>query len=159
MLVGDLMKKNVETCLTTDPLTEAARVMWDRDCGCVPVVADRESRRVVGIVTDRDALMASYTRDKKLAELSAGDVMSRAVRTCSPGDALADAEATMASAQVRRLPVVDDAGQLLGMLCLADLAHEFARQKLAGKKAVSAGELSEVLAGVCGPHSPVVAAR
>jgi len=151
------MYKDVETCLTTDPLTEAARIMWDRDCGCVPVVADKESRRVVGIVTDRDALMAVYTRGRPLAELRVGDVMSPRVKTCSTNDALSDVKALMASAQVRRLPVVDTDGCLLGMLSLADLAHEFGRQKGSRRSDVSASDVSELLAGVCAPHSPLVA--
>ncbi|HXZ86168.1 MAG TPA: CBS domain-containing protein [Myxococcota bacterium] len=157
MLVRELMKKDVESCLASAPLCDAARIMWDRDCGCVPVVESREDPRVVGIVTDRDALMAAYTRGTRVSELSVGDVMSRNVKTCKPEDSLASAAATMTGAQVRRLPVVDAAGQLLGMLSLADVAREFARRR-SGKGAVSASEVSELLAGICAPHSPLVAA-
>jgi len=158
MLVGDVMHKDVDTCLTSDSLCEAARIMWNRDCGFVPVVETRGSQRVIGVLTDRDALIAAYTRGKRLEELRVGDVMARNPKTCSPTDSVAAAEAKMTGAQVRRLPVVDSGGQLLGVLSLADIAHEFARERGAGKKGVSAAELSDLLAGVCAPHSPLVAA-
>jgi len=157
MLVRELMRKDVESCLAAAPLCDAARIMWDRDCGCVPVIESVENPRVVGIVTDRDAFMAAYTRGKRLPELTVGEVMSKSPKTCAPEDPLARAAATMTGAQVRRLPVVDASGQLLGMLSLADVAREFARHRSV-KGSVGAGELSELLAGICAPHSPLVAA-
>jgi CBS domain-containing protein len=158
MLVRELMHKDVESCLAGAPLCDAARIMWDRDCGCVPVVESRENPRLTGIVTDRDAFMAVYTRGKRVSELAIGEVMSRNPKTCALEDSLAKAADIMIGAQVRRLPVVDASGQLLGMLSLADIAREYARRRSSARGNVSASEVSELLAGICAPHSPLVAA-
>jgi len=157
MFVRELMRKDVESCLADAALSDAARIMWDRDCGCVPVIESLENPRLVGIVTDRDALMAAYSRGKRIPELKIAEVMSRTPKTCSPEDPLASAAATMTGAQVRRLPVVDTAGQLLGMLSLADIAQEYRRRRSA-RGGPSASEVTELLAGICAPHSPLAAA-
>jgi CBS domain-containing protein len=123
MNVEQLMTKVVWTCTAGDSLREAARIMWERDCGCVPVVESDGSGRVVGIVTDRDICMAAYLEGRPLDDLLVGDAMARVLRTCRPGDSLGEAEGLMRAAHVRRLPVVDDAGHLLGVLSLADIAR------------------------------------
>jgi len=123
MTVEQLMTKPVWTCTAEDSLCEAARIMWERDCGCVPVVESNSSGRVVGIVTDRDVCMAAYLQGRPLESLRVRDAMARVLRTCRPGDSLGEAEGLMRAAHVRRLPVVDDAGHLLGVLSLADLAR------------------------------------
>jgi CBS domain-containing protein len=152
MRIGDLMSKDVRVCGADEPMTEAARIMWEEDCGCVPVIGGEDRRVLVGIITDRDVCMAAYTRGKPLAELRVAEAMSRDVRTCGPGDTLAAAEGAMRAAQVRRLPVVDGAGQLLGIVSLSDIAREFARLRARGAKGVSAVELGELLAGICEPR-------
>jgi CBS domain-containing protein len=87
----------------------------------VPVVD--EDGRPVGIVTDRDLCMAAYTRGRPLHEMRVESMMSTALRTCRDTDAVEVAERTMADAQVRRLPVVDDHGRLVGIVSIADLAR------------------------------------
>jgi CBS domain-containing protein len=151
MLVDELMQKDVRSCAPDDPMNEAARAMWEADCGFVPVV-EPGSRRVVGVITDRDVCMASYTRGRTLAELRVRDAMSANVRTCAPGDSLGAAESAMRAAHVRRLPVVDASGQLLGVLSLADLARGYARLRASGKKGISAAELGELLAEISEPR-------
>jgi len=152
MRVEELMHKGVRVCRPDEAMTEAARIMWEADCGCVPVVSGAGDGRLVGIVTDRDLCMAAYTRGKPLAELCVRDAMSRDVRSCAPGDTLAAAAGAMRAAQVRRLPVVDAAGQLLGIVSLSDVAREFTRLRARGKKGISAVELGELLAGICEPR-------
>ena len=68
MRIGDLMTREVQCCAVGDSLNEAARIMWESDCGVVPVV-DSE-HRVVGVVTDRDISMAAYTRGRTLQDVS-----------------------------------------------------------------------------------------
>lgn len=153
--VADLMQTDVRRCTSQDALQEAARIMWERDCGCVPVVAADGSGRLVGMITDRDLCMAAYTRGARLTELQVGEVMSTQLHTCRPEDDLAEAEARMRAAQVRRLPVVDGAGHLRGILSLADLAEAAAGAHGVRPGAVSASEVGVVLESICRPRSQV----
>ncbi|MFI5315313.1 MAG: CBS domain-containing protein [Myxococcota bacterium] len=152
MRVEDLMNKDVRACKADDSMNEAARVMWEIDCGFVPVVAADGSGRVVGVITDRDVCMASYTRGVSLHELRVSEAMSASVRACSPGDSLSSAEAEMGAGRVRRLPVVDAAGQLLGILSLADIARRLATSRAHGRKEITASEVGDLLAAVCQPR-------
>jgi len=152
MKVEQLMTKDVGTCGPDDSLGEAARIMWERDCGFVPVVESAERRRVVGVVTDRDACMAAYTRGRALGEIRVGDVMSTGIRACRAGDDVASAEAAMREAQIYRLPVVDDADQLLGVVSLADIAREARREAGSKRREVSAAEVGETLGWIRQPR-------
>jgi CBS domain-containing protein len=122
MKVEQLMTKDPRTCTAEDALSEAARIMWEYDCGCVPVVTGEGSRRIVAVVTDRDVCMAAYTQGRPLWEIPVRAAMSSEAWTCHPDDALKDAVRTMRHRQVRRLPVVDAQGHLLGLLSLTDVA-------------------------------------
>lgn len=149
MLVESLMTKGVWTCTPDDTLHEAARIMWERDCGCVPVVESGASHRLVGIITDRDACMSAYLNGQPFEALHVNDAMTSSVRTCSPSDSIHDAEEIMRAARVRRLPVVDEAGQLLGVVSLADIAREAGRERrVAGTKRIDVG-LDEVAETLC----------
>ena len=75
MKVEDLMTRSVGTCRPTDTLSSAAQLMWERDCGCVPVVSDDGSNRVVGMLTDRDICMAAHFRGASPGALPVGQVM------------------------------------------------------------------------------------
>ncbi len=151
MKIEQLMTKQVSSCAPDGSLDEAARIMWERDCGFVPVTEGPE-RRVVGVVTDRDACMAAYTRGEALAAIRAGDVMSTGVHTCRATDDIATAEATMREAQIHRLPVVDDAGQLLGVISLADVAREARRETGSRRSEVSPEKVGETLAAIRQPR-------
>jgi CBS domain-containing protein len=118
MRVQEVMARDPKTCRANDTLVAAARILWDHDCGCVPVVDDQG--RPVGIVTDRDACMAAYTRGRRLDEIAVHGAMARTLFTCRADDGLAQAVALMQQKQVRRLPVVDERGRLCGVLSIAD---------------------------------------
>lgn len=121
MFVRDLMKESVHTCHAGESLECAARVMWEHDCGVVPIVDD--AQRVVGVITDRDVAMAAYTQGKPLPEIPIGGIMARDVVTCHPSDPLDLVEDLLQEAQIRRVPVVDDGGRLVGILSLNDLVR------------------------------------
>src|SRR5262245_4091481 len=114
MQVKDIMTKRVESCAADHTLDCAARIMWERDCGCVPIV-DHENR-VVGILTDLDICMAAYTKGLPLSAIQAGEAMSQQIFTCSPHDDIREAERQMESKQIRRIPVVDGERRLIGMV-------------------------------------------
>ncbi len=149
--VGDRMQEAVHTCTPEQALVEPARILWEHDCGCVPVVAGDGSGRVVGMVTDRDLCMAAFTSGARLGELRVEQAMSGAVCACRPTDSLADAAALMRSAQVRRLPVVDGEGRLRGLLSLADLA--VAADPEATPDALGPAEVGAILAAICRPRA------
>lgn len=98
----------------------AARSMRDNVAGALAVV---ERGKLVGIVTDRDLAVRAVARGEPPWELHVREVMTRDPIVCRPGDALATAIESMIERQVRRLPVVDEAGRLVGMLALEDLAR------------------------------------
>jgi len=152
MKVEQLMRKDVRTCTPDDSLDRAAQLMWEQDCGCAPVVAPDGSARVVGMITDRDICMAAYTQGALLRDLRVGDAMSHKVIGCQAGDSIGDAEAIMAEARVRRLPVLDDGGQLQGLISLADIACEAERARSSRqRRPVKADEVGRTLAAVCRP--------
>lgn len=147
MNVQDVMNREPQAVRMVDRLDEAARVLWDHDCGFVPVVDG--SSRLVGVLTDRDLCMASYTQGRALADLPVLGVMSRELTTCRPNDTLAAAMDKMQHVQVHRLPVVDARGMLVGVLSSNDLIQA---QK-ARPAAVSSGKVLETLAGITAPRA------
>jgi CBS domain-containing protein len=141
MKVQDIMTANVESCGPENDLAAAAMIMWKRDCGSVPVI-DGE-RKVVGMITDRDICMAVSTRNKLATDIKVGEVISGRVYACAPDDRVKDALETMQSAQLRRLPVVDDDGVLHGILSINDVVLH--SKKGQSKKHVSFREAMETL--------------
>jgi CBS domain-containing protein len=148
VIVEKAMTSDVGVCYPSDRLSDAAAIMWHRDCGAVPVIDDE--RRVVGILTDRDIAMALATRGQRAAEVTVGEVMSSPVSTCTTADDAREAIEVMARAQIRRLPVVDGGGRLAGILSINDVILRSKRGK--SKKHVSHGEAMEALKAISRPH-------
>jgi CBS domain-containing protein len=147
--VENLMSKGIRTCAPETRLNEAVRLMWEGDCGCIPVIA---SGRLVGIVTDRDACMAAYTRGRPLWDIAVRDAMATAVRTCGAADSLERAVETMREAKVRRLPVIDASGNVVGLLSLSDIARAISTQRLAKVRRELSDALAEALSAICEPR-------
>ncbi len=158
MNVEQLMARTVHSSRPDDSLRRAAETMWKNDCGWLPVCRGDGSIEVVGVITDRDICMCGMFRDTPLGQLRVSEAMQSHVRTCRPGDSLADAEQAMREARVRRLPVVDDQGLLIGMISLADLAHEAERELAAETREITEEEIGGTLAAICEPHGQRVAA-
>jgi CBS domain-containing protein len=121
MMVADVMSKGVFTCRPSDSLNEAARLMWERDCGSLPVVND--DGQIVGMITDRDVCMAAYTRGLVLGAMSVASACSHGAFAVRETDTLGAAESLMRKHRVRRLPVVDAADRPVGILSINDLAR------------------------------------
>jgi CBS domain-containing protein len=152
------MARPVQSGRAEDTLARAAQLMWDHDCGCLPVVSGNGITRVVGVITDRDICMCALFKNKPLQQLRVSEAMAKRVYTCRPGDSLAAAERTMREARVRRLPVVDDDGALVGMITLADLAQESARKRTATWQEITESEVGDTLAAICEPlHRQLIA--
>jgi CBS-domain-containing membrane protein len=149
MRVQEVMSRDVKTCRPEDDLNRAAQMMWENDIGFVPVVS--ETGTVLGVVTDRDVCMASYTRGQPLYAVSAGDTMSREVEFCASGSDLEVALSLMRDTRVRRLPVVDAEGKLVGVLSLNDLARAADRLCRQGDRELAC-EVAQTLAAIGEPR-------
>ena len=125
MKISELMSRPVYTCRTTDTLDRAAALMWEHDIGTVAVVNDTDE--LVGMVTDRDACMASYTRGRALRDIPVDVAMSNHVVACVAEDSDAAVAQMMAKHKLRRIPVIDEARRPIGMVSLNDLARTMAR--------------------------------
>ena len=137
------MNRNVKTCSPNDTLEVAARIMWENDCGVVPVV-DGDGR-AVGMITDRDICMAGFTKGLQYWQIPVSSAASKVLYAIKPTDPLQSAEDIMRTRQVRRLAVTDDSGKIVGILSLNDLARH------AGCRADDLGtdEVARTLAAVC----------
>lgn len=121
MLIYNVMRHEIVTCRVDDSLERAAQLMWERDLGFLPVVDPRG--QLVGVITDRDALMAAYTRGTALASLRVETAMAREVVTCTIHDEVTAVEHRMAANRIRRVPVVNEAQEPIGIITLSDLAR------------------------------------
>ncbi|HEX9725291.1 MAG TPA: CBS domain-containing protein [Vicinamibacteria bacterium] len=152
MKVSELMTTDVRTCWINEPLDRAAKLMWESDCGSLPVLD--QNGRVVGMITDRDVCMAAYTQAQLLGRIPVSRALSPELHSCKPEEDLDKVENRMRSHQVRRLPVVDDEGHLRGVLSLADIAQRAAKDAKgkAGTRQVSFADVGETLAAVTTPR-------
>ncbi|MBX3463599.1 MAG: CBS domain-containing protein [Planctomycetes bacterium] len=130
------MSAPVHTCQPQSTLADAARLLWEHDCGLVPVVG--RDGRVGATVTDRDICMAALLRGRRLDELRVAETMSKQVVTCSPDEDVQAAAERMVAQQVHRLPVVDADGKLQGILSLNDLALAGEADARLGREALRA---------------------
>jgi CBS domain-containing protein len=150
MIVEDLMTPGVGSCRPFDSADRSAKIMWERDCGAVPVV-DQDGR-AVAMITDRDICMAALTQGRPLAEIQVSSAMSRRLWSCHPHEDVKDAEKLMRVHQVRRLPVVDAEGKLLGILSISDLARVAVSSKGGrSKKKVAPSDVGETLGAISTP--------
>jgi CBS domain-containing protein len=127
--VRDAMTPSVRTASPSQSLAEAAQLMKSDDVGSIPIV---EEGRLVGIVTDRDIAIRAVAEGVDPSAVTIADVASRDLVTVEPDQDLDEALALMARHQVRRLPVVEEDGRLVGILAQADVALE-ATEKKAGE--------------------------
>ena len=119
MIVKDIMKKAVATCAPESDLQSVSDVMRQRDCGFMPVI---DSHGIaVGVITDRDICLVGATKHRPLGRVSVRETMSHPVFSCLPDDNVKVVLTTMARQRVRRLPVLNDSGQLEGVLSMDDI--------------------------------------
>ena len=123
MKAEELMTPSPTCCTPEDTAQTAASLMAENDCGCLPVVEDRQTNRLVGVVTDRD-LACRCLAEGKGPETPVREVMSAEPSCCRPGSDISEVERIMVERQVRRVPVVDDQGCCVGMIAQADLARD-----------------------------------
>jgi len=121
--VRDIMTGEVACCTPEHNLQEVARMMVDYDCGEIPVVISDSNRKVIGVITDRDITCRTVAIGRNPLDLTARDCMSPSPITVSENTVLKDCSRVMEENKVRRLPVVSDDNQLVGIVSQADIAR------------------------------------
>lgn len=148
MNIADFMTRGVHTVRPNDSLESAAAMMWEHDCGCAPVV-DHEGR-VLSMITDRDVCMAAFIQGKSLKDIPVASAMSRRLITCADDDTTSSVEAMMREHQIRRVPVVDGRGRLVGIVSLNDIVLEASTKPT---------EMAVTLAAICKHHDTALAPK
>ncbi len=128
----EVMTREIVCCLPEDSVEHAAMLMKAEDVGPIPVVDSQAGRKLIGIVTDRDLVMKVIAEgfDPKITRV--GDVMTVDPVTCHEDDNIDDAVDLMSEHQVRRIPVIDDDGRIVGIIAQADVATRVSKSKKTG---------------------------
>ena len=154
MTIEPIMCRDVRHCRPDQTLDYAAAQLWEHDCGSLPVCAsdDDGGPLVIGMLTDRDICMAALFQGKPLHELKVADSMSRELRVAKVDDRPEDVELLMRERKIRRVPVTDGSGRLVGIVSLADFARA-ARGGAAShhEEALSERDVRHTLAAICEP--------
>ena len=133
MKAADLMTPNPACCNPNDSVQAVAQKMLESDCGCIPVDDERDGHRLLGVVTDRDLACRCLARGLG-PETKASEIMSSDVGCCPPDADAKDVERVMADRQVRRVPIVDERGSVLGIVAQADLARAAKRDLVSDRE-------------------------
>ncbi|EGM71432.1 CBS domain-containing protein [Shewanella sp. HN-41] len=144
MKVQSCMTPDVRCIKAEESLLQAAKIMWEVDCGALPVL--NNELQVIGMVTDRDIAMAGFIQGRPLRDILVSEAMSKCLVSIGINDELSVAEELMQSKQLRRLPVLDGKQQQVGILSLNDIARAY---KADSGKAIKANEVADTLASVC----------
>lgn len=119
MKVREIMTPGAKAIWITESLADAAREMWENNCGILPIIKD--GRKVVGMITDRDICMATAVRDRNPSSISVEEVMNSTVYAAEPEEDVERALQTMREHKIRRLPVLNAEGELEGILSMNDI--------------------------------------
>ena len=140
MKCSEVMTVNPSCCLVTDTVHRAAQLMKGEDVGPIPILDDLENRRLEGVITDRDIVLKLVAEDRDPNTTRVSEIMTTDVVTCRVNDDADKAVRLMEEHQVRRIPIVNDNGQLAGIVSQADVAT---RMKDPGKTAEVVKEISQ----------------
>jgi CBS domain-containing protein len=157
MKVKEIMTANAKRCTPTSTLAEAAGLMWQNDCGILPVVAAGD--KLIGLVTDRDICMAAMLKNRDLANISVEEVISGKVFSCKPEDDVHMVLETMGENKVRRLPVVAADGKLEGILSLNDLVLKAEKPSARQVPELSYDDVMHMHKSICQHRLPTEKAR
>jgi CBS domain-containing protein len=153
MKAKEIMTPNPTACTPTSTLADAAKAMWDNDCGILPVVTD--GGKVVGLITDRDICMSAGMHGCNLSNLAVEDVISGKVFSVEPETDVQKALETMRDHRVRRLPVVDDNGNLQGMLSMNDVVLKAQEPKDKKAPGITYADVVDALKAICAHQLPI----
>jgi CBS domain-containing protein len=124
MQVRDVMTKDPSCVTAAATIREAAQVMQRENVGIIPVIEENQSKRLLGVVTDRDIAIRAVAEGRDAATRVSEVMSTNRIKTCTPNDSVDDAMTAMASEQVRRIPIVDERGTLVGIVAQADIVRK-----------------------------------
>jgi CBS domain-containing protein len=130
MKCKDLMTRNPEACVYSDTAAKAAQLMKNEDVGPIPIVAGRGDKRLIGIVTDRDLALNVVAEGRDPNSVLVDEIMSRDIVSCGPEDDVEQALHSMRERKVRRIPIVDKNGKLVGIIAQADAARKLDEEEV-----------------------------
>lgn len=146
---SEIMTENPETVTADSTLAEAAKRMRDLDVGIIPVVESQESRRLKGVLTDRDIAIRAVAEGKDATKTKVSDVMTTELETCNKNDSIRDVLNVMQREQVRRVPITDREGRLVGIIAQADVAVDYLQDQPNRKQ-----DVARTLQSVSEPGEP-----
>lgn len=123
MTVQSVMTENPACCTPNTALSTVARLMVENDCGEIPVVEDMITRKLAGVITDRDIAVRIVAQGRNSAEARASDCMTTPCVAVTADTSLDDCCDVMETNKIRRVPVVDDRGGVVGIVSLADVVR------------------------------------
>lgn len=133
MRASELMTPDPITVSADTSISDAARELREHDIGILPVVENMQSKRLVGVITDRDIVVRCSAEGHSPDDCTVGQHMTREVRSARAGDDLALVMGLMREAQVRRIPVTDQSQRIIGVIAQADLAVDAVREDAASR--------------------------
>jgi CBS domain-containing protein len=122
MQVKDVMTADPACCISESALQEVAQMMVDHDCGEIPVVENKQTKKPIGVITDRDIVCRTVARGLNPLDLTVADCMSKPCVTVTSDMSVEECSRVMEANKIRRVPVVDAAGRCCGIVALADIA-------------------------------------
>lgn len=130
MHIRDIMTPNPACCTPEDTAQSVARMMCESNVGAIPVVSDRKTQKLTGIITDRDLCCSVVARGLDPSKTPIRESMHNSPVVCHADDRVESAEHAMQKHQVRRVPVVDDQGRCIGIVSQADIALKHEPQQI-----------------------------
>lgn len=124
---SDFMTQNPICCVSGESVERAAQLMLAEDVGSIPIIDDAHSRKLIGILTDRDIALRIVAESRGGAQTTVREVMTKAPICCGSDDDVQRALDTMAGSQVRRVPIVDSHNRVVGIIAQGDIATRFDR--------------------------------
>jgi len=146
MKVRDLMTTNAVSCRPETNLAAVGALMWEQDCGLIPVVDNTD--KVTGVITDRDICIALSTRDRQPSNITAREITTSPASVCSPNDDIQTALITMSRERLHRLPVVNSERGLVGILSINDIVLH-AEKGLGKTPGITYQDIVQTLQAIC----------
>ncbi len=157
MKVKDAMVETPYYCQPESNLGSATELMWNANCGFLPVQS--ADGKVIGVITDRDICIALGTRNCPAGEVSVGQVMSGKLYSCAPDDDIHTALQTMMEAKIRRLPVMAQNGTLVGVLSMDDILFRAEPRSPGKEPELSSDEVVRTFRSIAQRGDPDVKAK
>jgi len=130
---SEVMTRQPVCCEPGESVVDVAATMKREDVGSVPVVESHEDKKLIGIVTDRDLVVKVLANGGAVDRATVRDAMTADPASCRENDDVSKAVRLMSERQVRRMPIVDDAGRLTGIIAQADVATRVNRDETTGE--------------------------